>query len=35
VDSAEQVVIGEITYNSANQVTVTFVSPFSGKAFLN
>lgn len=35
VNSAEEVVIGEILYNSANTVTLTFVSAFAGKAFLN
>ena len=35
VDSSNQVVIGEITYNSVNQVTINFQSSFSGKAFFN
>jgi len=28
-------VIGDIVYDSINQVTINFVSPFSGRAFLN
>jgi RNA:NAD 2'-phosphotransferase (TPT1/KptA family) len=35
VDSAESVVIGEVTYNSDNQVTLTFAGAFSGKAYFN
>mgnify|MGYP003989663025 FL=1 len=35
VDSSNQVVIGKITYNSVNQVTLDFQSAFSGKAFFN
>tara|TARA_R110002012_G_scaffold1455_19_gene6218 strand:- start:12050 stop:12295 length:246 start_codon:yes stop_codon:yes gene_type:complete len=35
VDSSNQVVIGKITYNSDNQVTLDFQSSFSGKAFFN
>lgn len=35
VDSATQVVIGEVTYNSDNQVTIKFSSSFAGKAFFN
>jgi len=35
VDSTENVVIGEIQYNSLNTLTITFVDPFSGKAYLN
>lgn len=34
VDSANTVVIGEVTYNSNSQVTVTFTAPFSGYAYL-
>ena len=34
VDSADTVVIGEVTYNSNTQVTVTFTAPFSGYAYL-
>jgi hypothetical protein len=34
VDSAGTVVIGEVTYNSNSQVTVTFTSAFSGYAYL-
>ena len=35
VDSSNQVVIGQVTYNSNNQVTLDFESSFSGKAFFN
>jgi hypothetical protein len=34
VDSADTVVVGEVTYNSNSQVTVTFSAPFSGYAYL-
>ena len=35
VDSAETVIIGQITYNSDNRVTLDFEAAFSGKAFFN
>jgi len=40
IDSGDSVVVGCITYNSANQLTITFhgggsPSAFSGKAYLN
>jgi hypothetical protein len=35
VDTANTVVIGEIEYNSVNQVTLTFRSAFGGKAYFN
>ena len=35
VDSADEVVYGEITYDSDNQVTLTFAGSFSGRAYLN
>ena len=35
VNSANEVVIGQITYNSDNQVTLDFDGSFSGKAFFN
>lgn len=35
VDSTENVVVGDIKYNSLNTLTITFVDPFSGKAYLN
>lgn len=35
VDSAFNVVYGEILYDSINQVTITFAGAFSGKAFFN
>lgn len=34
VDSADTVVVGEVTYNSNSQVTVAFTVPFSGYAYL-
>ena len=35
VDSGNTTVYGEVDYNSLNQVTITFKSAFSGKAFFN
>jgi hypothetical protein len=35
VDTADDEVIAKVTYNSNNQVTLTFSSPISGKAYLN
>lgn len=35
VDSSGEEVIGAVTVNSLNQVTITFVGAFSGRAFLN
>jgi hypothetical protein len=35
VDSADNVVYGEVLYNSLNQVTLTFAGAFSGEAFFN
>jgi hypothetical protein len=35
VDSADQIVVGQIVYNTANQVTITFEGSFSGKAYFN
>ncbi len=35
VDTAETVVIGEIKYDSLNQITLTFSAAFAGKAYLN
>ena len=35
VDSGGTVQIGQVTYNSDNQVTLNFQSAFSGKAFFN
>lgn len=34
-DSAGSVVIGDISYDDLNTVTITFSSPFSGKAYCN
>ena len=35
VDSAGSGVVGEVLYDSLNQVTINFSAPFSGKAFFN
>lgn len=35
VDSAEDVVEGDITYIDSNNVTITFSAPFTGKAYFN
>lgn len=35
VDSAGTVVEGEVTYNSANQITMTFTGSFAGDAYLS
>tara|TARA_R100001463_G_scaffold82980_1_gene137628 strand:+ start:282 stop:614 length:333 start_codon:yes stop_codon:yes gene_type:complete len=35
VDSAKQVVIGDITYTDLNELTITFTAAFSGQAYLN
>tara|TARA_B110000444_G_C18784851_1_gene569390 strand:- start:265 stop:513 length:249 start_codon:yes stop_codon:yes gene_type:complete len=35
VDTADTVIIGDITYNSVNQVTLKFSGSFSGKAYFN
>lgn len=35
VDTANDEVIGEVKYNSSNQLTITFTAAFSGKAYLN
>lgn len=35
VDTGDSVVVGEITYTSLNQVVLTFIAEFSGKAYLN
>ena len=35
VDSSNQVAVGQVTYNSVNQVTLDFEGSFSGKAFFN
>ena len=35
VDSSNNVVVGEIVYNSNSSITLTFASAFSGKAYLN
>ena len=35
VDSGGSMVIGDVTYNNTNQITIKFSAAFSGKAFLN
>jgi hypothetical protein len=35
VDSAGSIVFGEVKYDSPNQLTISFVAPFCGKAHLN
>lgn len=35
VDSADNLVEGDVVYDSNNQITVTFSGGFSGKAYLN
>lgn len=35
VDSANNVVVGDVTYLSTNVVTIKFMAPFSGKAYFN
>jgi len=34
VDSADTHVVGDVTYNSTSQITVSFSAAFSGKAYL-
>lgn len=34
VDSAGTVVVGEVTYNSDTEISVSFTAPFSGYAYL-
>lgn len=35
VDSGGNVAIGDVVYNSVNQVTISFATAFSGSAYLN
>lgn len=35
IDSADEEVVGEITYDNINQLTIKFTAPFKGKATLN
>ena len=35
VDSAGTQVVGDVQYDSNNQITINFVGAFSGKAYLN
>lgn len=35
VDTANDIIMGEIKYNSLNQLTITFTADISGKAYLN
>ena len=34
-DHTNIIIVGDITYNTPNRLTVTFTTPFSGQAFLN
>ena len=35
IDSGNNLVLGDVIYNSLSQLTITFTSEFSGKAYLN
>ena len=35
VDTNDEVFIGDVVYNSASTITITFTSAYAGKAFLN
>lgn len=35
VDSSGRIVEGDVVYDSSNQMTVTFIAPFAGLAYLN
>ena len=35
VDNLNQVVVGDIAYNSSNTLTITFTTAFAGYAYLN
>jgi hypothetical protein len=35
VDTANDIIMGEVRYNSLNQLTITFTADISGKAYLN
>jgi len=35
VDSLNHVVVGDISYNNSNMLTITFSIPFAGYAYLN
>ena len=35
VDTANDIIMGEVRYNSLNQITITFTAAVSGKAYLN
>lgn len=35
VDTANDIIMGEVKYNSLNQLTITFTAEISGKAYLN
>lgn len=35
VDSGNNVVLGDVTYNDSNNLTITFSGAFSGKAYIN
>jgi hypothetical protein len=35
VDTANEEVVGDVAYNSLNQITINFSAPISGKAYIN
>jgi hypothetical protein len=35
VDTSNDIIMGEVRYNSLNQLTITFTADVSGKAYLN
>jgi hypothetical protein len=35
IDSANTMVVGEVTYTNTNNLTIQFSAGFSGKAYLN
>lgn len=35
VDTANEEVVGDVAYNSLNQITINFTAPISGKAYIN
>lgn len=35
VDSAETIIVGEVQYDSMNQITLRFTTPITGKAYIN
>ncbi len=35
VDTANEEVVGDVSYNGLNQITINFTAPISGKAYIN